>query len=430
MNTQAGAGTSLFTNALIWFGAAVSIAEIEVGTQLASSAAGGRLGMVLSAILIGHLLGGFLLYLVSRIGGALRRSGMDCAKVPFGRAGGGFFAGANLLQLVGWTAVMIASGAAAAQPLVPESVPFGALCAGLGVLVALWIYIGLGHAVKINAAAMALLFVLTVALSVRVCGGGAPAAPAAGAPAEGLDFWAVLELSLAMPLSWLPLAADYAKEARRPRAAAALSAVVYTVTSCWMYGIGLAGAYCLGDAVFASILQKAGLGIGALIIVVFSTTTTTFLDAYSAGESAKSLVPRVHAKLFGVLVCGMGVALAVWGVMDRYFGFLLLIASVFAPMVAVQLTDWFLVGGRASDRRRSAVNAAGWLVGFAVYHLCLGAASPIAMLCPAWEKALAGLASPLGASLPAMVCAAAVPACAHALRRGYARRLSRYARAH
>ena len=140
MNTQAGAGTSLFTNALIWFGAAVSIAEIEVGTQLASSAAGGRLGMVLSAILIGHLLGGFLLCLVSRIGGALRRSGMDCAKVPFGRAGGGFFAGANLLQLVGWTAVMIASGAAAAQPLVPESVPFGALCAGLG-----WLFFRAGR---------------------------------------------------------------------------------------------------------------------------------------------------------------------------------------------------------------------------------------------------------------------------------------------
>ena len=95
---------------------------------------------------------------------------MDCVKVPFGRIGASFFAGANVLQLIGWTAVMIATGAGAAQALLP-TVPLWALCVFLGVLVALWIRIGLGNAVKLNTVAMALLFVLSLVLFVRVASG-------------------------------------------------------------------------------------------------------------------------------------------------------------------------------------------------------------------------------------------------------------------
>lgn len=399
-------GTSVFSNGLIWFGAAVSIAEIEVGTQLASSATGGRFGTVLLAMLLGHIAGGLLLFGVGLIGAGMRMNGMDCVKVPFGRIGASFFAGANVLQLIGWTAVMIATGAGAARALLP-TVPFWALCVFLGVLVALWIRIGLGNAVKLNTVAMALLFVLSLVLFVRVASGngGSEVLEAAETP---LGFWDIVELSIAMPLSWLPLIADYTKEAERPVPAVFASALVYTITSCWMYGIGLSAAYCLGKTDIGQIMLLAGPGVIGLLIVVFSTVTTTFLDAYSAGESAKSLEPRMPAKWFGVAVCAAGVALAIYGVMDRYLNFLYLIASVFAPMAAVQLVDYFVLHRRSATSVGSMVSILAWAVGFSVYHLCSGTYSPFVAFFPGLEPVFSKIASPFGASLPAMVAAAIV----------------------
>ena len=407
MNESKDKGTSVFQNGLVWFGAAVSIAEIEVGGQMAGMAGGGRLGEVAAAILIGHAVGGLLLFLVGLIGARARRGAMDCVKTPFGRWGAGFFALANIVQLLGWTAVMVAQGAQAATELLP-GIPFPALAVGIGVLVAAWIFIGLGGVSRINAVAMGLLFALTAFLCVRLFAGGAGAAPdaaAASAAESGGVFWTALELSVAMPLSWLPLIADYTQEARRPVAAAAASATIYTVVSCWMYAIGLGVALAgIGEG-FAASVRAAGVGLAGVVVVVFSTVTTTFLDAYSAGESAKSLWGRLPAKGFGVAVCALGTLLAIFVGMDHYLDFLYLIASVFAPMAAVQVVDWFVVGGAQRPRtpileaRRPrdpileaqrprapgqlAVNLVAWLVGLAVYHLSLHYASPVGATLPA-----------------------------------------------
>lgn len=415
-------GTSALGCGLIWFGAAVSIAEIEAGAALAPAAAGGRGWTVAAGILLGHLFGGALLFLAMWLGARTRRSGMDCAKVPFGRAGGAFFAALNLLQLVGWTAVMVAQGAGAAGELLGPRVPFAAACAGIGALVAAWIYVGLRGVGRINSVAMGLLFALTALLFVSLLASGGKGAGGAAEPMPGLVFWFVFEMSVAMPLSWLPLAADYTKDARRPAAACAAAALVYSLVSCWMYGIGLvAAAYGSIPAAFRH-LGSAGLGIAALLVIVFSTVTTTFLDAYSAGESARSLWSRVPARPFGVAVVALGTLLAARGAMDRYMDFLYLIASVFAPMAAALLVGGFAAARRGAasvGRGAAAWNYAAWAAGFAVYHACLGADSPLVAAVPAAAEALGGWSSPAGATLPAMAASAllALPAALAAGRR-------------
>ena len=400
MNENSAKGTSVFQNGLVWFGAAVSIAEIEVGGQLAGQAAGGRLGQVAAAIVIGHIIGGVLLFLVGLIGAQSRCGAMDCVKTPFGRWGAGFFAIANIVQLLGWTAVMVAQGAQAAMELLP-GVPFTALAVGIGLLVAAWIFIGLGGVSRINAVAMGLLFALTAFLCVRLFGEGAESgAIEVDDAASGGVFWTALELSVAMPLSWLPLVADYTKDAERPVAASAASAAIYTVVSCWMYAIGLGVALAgLGDS-FAAGVRAAGVGLAGVLVVIFSTVTTTFLDAYSAGESAKSLWNRLPAKGFGVAVCALGTILAIFVGMDHYLDFLYLIASVFAPMAAVLVVDelraraWSTEPAGAAQRPRTprevVVNLVAWAVGLAVYHVALA---------KGW---------PIGATLPAMAAAAAM----------------------
>lgn len=104
-----------------------------------------------------------------------------------------------------------------------------------------------------------------------------------------MSFGAAVELAVAMPLSWAPLISDYTREAEKPFQATLASTLTYGVVSCWMYVIGMGAAIYTGEYDIAQIMVKAGLGIAALVILVLSTVTTTFLDAWSAGISAESL---------------------------------------------------------------------------------------------------------------------------------------------
>lgn len=384
MNTSPKS-TSLFHHCILWFGAAVSIAEIEAGMQVASLSANGSSNRLLLAVLLGHLLGGFLLFAAGVLGARLRCNAMECVSRSFGSWGGGFFAIANILQLLGWTAVMVTQGADAVRALFPD-VSLAIPAMGIGALVVAWIFIGLGSG-KLGGIAASLLFVVTLLLTGSVFRLEGALPTEVGGAADSVSFWSALELSVAMPVSWLPLIADYTQNARKPVAASAVSALVYTLVSTWMYGIGLFAGLHSEAQTLADVLRITGIGVAGLLVVVFSTVTTTFLDAYSAGESAKSILPRLSAKAVGVGVAVLGTVLAVVGVMDRYTDFLYLIASVFAPMAAVLLWDAFARSGRPLTRGVMVLNGVAWLVGFAVYHLLLR------------------VESPFGASLPSMAIA-------------------------
>lgn len=346
MNRQ---GTGIFANGLIWFGAAVSVAEIEAGIQSGNN---------WKALILGHLLGGALLFAVGLIGAKARLNAMDSTASAFGKNGAKFFALLNLLQLIGWTSVMIAQGTSALCGL---ELPLNAtlLSVGLAILVAVWIFIGLKDSAHIATVAMALLAVLVGILTFRLVG---QASAASSTATETLSFWAAFELSVAMPLSWLPLVSDYTKNAERPFAATATSAIVYTLVSIWMYAIGILIASSGAENLPAAILS-VGLGIPGILIVVFSTVTTTFLDAYSAGESAKTLCGKLNPKIVGVVVCALGVILSASGIIDRYATFLYLIASVFAPMAAVFAVSHYVV-----KRPLPVWNIVAWAFGFGIYQ--------------------------------------------------------------
>lgn len=353
--------TSALENGLIWFGAGVSIAEILTGTYFAPLG----FGKGLLAILAGHIIGCALLFLAGLIGGKVRRSAMETVKMSFGEKGCLLFAVLNIVQLVGWTAIMIYDGALAADGV--WSVGSWFWCLVIGGLIVLWVLIGIRNLGKINTLAMAALFILTLILSWVVFGGG-------GVPdlsGEGMTFGAAVELAVAMPLSWLPLISDYTREAREPVKATAVSAAVYGLVSCWMYLIGMGAAIFTGEADIAQILVKAGLGAAGLLIIVFSTVTTTFLDAWSAGISSESVSARISGKWFAVGAAVLGTAGAVLFPMDDITDFLYLIGSVFAPMIAIQIADFFILRKNHAGRAVDWVNMAVWAVGFVLYRLLM-----------------------------------------------------------
>lgn len=365
--------TSVFENGLIWFGAGVSIAEILTGTYLAP------LGFSkgLTAIILGHIIGCLMLFLAGVIGGKARRSAMETVKMSFGQKGSLLFSVLNVLQLVGWTAIMIYDGALAADGVVTAGKWIW--CLVIGALIILWIMIGITNLGKVNVIAMTALFILTLILCKVIFFNGGAIGMAAD---DSMTFGAAVELSVAMPLSWLPLISDYTREAKEPVKATAVSAIVYGVVSSWMYVIGMGAAIYTGEYDIAQIMLKAGLGIVGLLIIIFSTVTTTFLDAWSAGISSESIVAKLKGKHVAVAVTVIGTIAAIVYPMDNITDFLYLIGSVFAPMIAIQIADFFILKKDTSESVVNVPNLIVWVVGFVAYRYLMTVDIPVGNTLP------------------------------------------------
>ena len=356
--------TSVFSNGLIWFGAGVSLAEILTGTYFAPLG----IGKAMAAILLGHLIGGLMMFAAGMIGAKERKSAMETVKMSFGEKGSLLFAVLNVLQLVGWTAIMIYDGALAADGVLHIGNWVWALV--IGILIIVWIFIGLTNLGRLNTVAMAALFILSLVLFKVIF--------------FNSDFvMLITELAVAMPLSWLPLISDYTREAEKPFAATLVSVLVYSLVSIFMYMIGMGAAIFTGEYDIAQIMLKTGFGVVGLLIIVFSTVTTTFLDAYSAGVSSVSISSKIQEKWAAIVVTVIGTAAAIVYPMDNITNFLYLIGSVFAPMIAVQIADYFIL--KKADAEKSAFqwrNLVVWLAGFMIYRILMQVDTPVGNTLP------------------------------------------------
>lgn len=360
----------------IWFGAAVSLAEILTGTFFAPLG----FGRGVAAIVLGHVIGCALFWLAAYIGAATGKSAMETVKLSFGKYGSFIFSISNVAQLIGWTSIMIVSGAAAATFLVP-ALGQAAWCLIIGALIVLWVALGVKHMSRIQTVAAVLLFGLTLLMSFVIFGG--EALSSSGFVGEGtISFGAAVELAVAMPLSWLPVVSDYTRRAKKACAATTVATFSYFFGSCWMFIIGLGAALFAGSADVAIILATAGFGVAGILIVIFSTVTTTFLDAASAGISAQSIIPKLNAKYVGIAAALVGVALAVFAPVASFEGFLYLIGSIFAPMIAILVVDFFILRSDASAMPVNWVNVVLWFAGFALYRFSMGWDIPVGNTLP------------------------------------------------
>ena len=365
--------TSTFSNGLIWFGAGVSIAEIITGTYLAPL--GFKTGII--AIILGHIIGCVMLLLAGLIGGQTGKSSMETAAISFGKKGSSFFAVMNVLQLVGWTGIMIYDASLSAETIFAAGAKLWALI--IGGLIIVWILVGMKTLEKINVVAMLSLFVLTIVLCVQIMKNAGAAVIGAS---DAMTFGGAVELAVAMPLSWYPVISDYTRYAEKPFAATLVSTITYGLVSSWMFIIGMGAAIFTETSDVAQIMVKAGLGIAGLIIVVVSTVTTTFLDAFSAGVYSVSVYGKINEKHAAVVATVIGTVGACLINMDDITNFLYLIGSVFAPMIAVLIADYFILGHDSSSREFDTGRFVIWIIGFVAYRLLMQVNTPVGNTLP------------------------------------------------
>lgn len=357
----------------LWFAAAVSLAEIATGGLFAE--AGFSLGFFSSVA--GHLVGALFFFGAGWISWKRGKKAIAVCEDSFGPGGPKLFGALNFIQLVGWTAVMIIVGARSMDQVMSSTIGFGSETVWrivLGIMIFAWAVLGPSVIGNANTLAAGALIALCVIISVIVFGPLVSGqASAAAKPGSVFAFGAGFELALIMPLSWLPLVGDYVSGAVKGRRSLLASASAYTVGSIWMYAIGLGAmlAFGTGDPVS---LMKGPWTLAALAVVLLSTLTTAFLDAFSAGISLKAALPKISESAAVIIASVLGAALSLVAPVEQYETFLYLIGSVFAPLYAVLFSD-FLFRREAAPRDRSIPTGryigafVCWAIGVVVYQL-------------------------------------------------------------
>lgn len=191
--------------------------------------------------------------------------------------------------------------------------------------------------------------------------------------AGGMGVLPALDLVIAMPISWLPLVADYARHGKSGGAALRGTWLGYALANMWCYSLGVLVALTLPSKDLVQALLLAQGGLIALSLILIDEVDNAYGDTYSGAVSAHSLLPRFGVRAWGLLVAALCTGLALVLPMHSLEPFLLLLSSVFVPLFGVILGRLAFGANApallASARRVNAAPVAIWVVGIAVYHL-------------------------------------------------------------
>ncbi|MDP4856461.1 MAG: putative hydroxymethylpyrimidine transporter CytX [Desulfobacterales bacterium] len=371
---------------LLWAGVGISLAEIWAGGFLAPM--GFWAGFW--AIFLGHVIGNTFMALGGVIGSDHGIMSMVAVRPAFGIRGSNLAAVLNIIQLIGWASIMLIIGGRAGAMLGQSAggllatdyfwivaIGFGTLLWALYTGKPIWKFMQ-------TAAVIALLLVIILMTWVSV---GEFGDNVFSAKPQGMPFMIGLDLVIAMPISWMPLVADYARFAKKSAPAFWNTWWGYFLISSWMYLLGLMATLATGAsdpaALILQVMGRIGLALPALVMVIFSSITSDFPDVYSATCSMLNISRRVGATtiMWGAGILAILVALVF--PMEQYENFLLFIGSMFVPLFGVVLTDYFLIRGRRLDLEAlyaargsywhiggfNMTAIAAWFSGFALYWL-------------------------------------------------------------
>ncbi len=372
--------------AILWADLGIGLLVLVAGSLLVP---GLGLAQALAAIVVGTLVGNLLLALAGVVGSDTGVPTMVALRPSLGLRGSWLPSVLNVVQLIGWAAFEVLIMAQAANAIVQTLFGWSNYLVWalfFAVLATVMAVLGPVTIVKqwLEKVGVWVVLATTVWLSWYLATHYDLAALFAQPGTGDLSFWAGVDLVVAMPVSWLPLVADYSRFARRSRDAFWGTYLGYFIANVWFYSLGavLMLALKLADP-FDLTPAIAALGGGwlALLIILVDETDNAFANIYSTAVSAQNVFPRLP---FRAVAVGIGAVVAVLAAtlpLADYEWFLLLIGSVFVPLFGVLAADYFILRRRryqVSQMYRdggaywytSGVNPAGlvaWALGVVAY---------------------------------------------------------------
>jgi NCS1 family nucleobase:cation symporter-1 len=385
-------------HASLWFSLGVGLLVMQIGAYLVP-AVGSRDAVI--AIILGSLVGSGLLAWTAKLGCDSGLTSAGLMHTTYGSLFARLPILLNIAQLIGWTTfelVIMRDGTAA---IGKQS--FGLALDGTGGMVATTLLWGLVLTLLLAGSMTQLVrkiisrFGLPLVIASLVWltwqfGGQLQAQGFAtfwARPGDGsMSMLSAMDLVIAMPVSWLPLVADYARHGRSGRSAMSGTWLGYAVANIWCYALGvMVISVSAPDANLVTALLLAQGGLIALSLILVDEIDNAYGDVYSGAVSAHSIKPTFSIRQWGLGLAVLCTGLALVLPMHSLEPFLLLLSSVFVPLYGVILGR--LGVGQPSfapQQRKVDITAALlWIGGIATYHA-------LAKWAPQWGAALPTLA--------------------------------------
>jgi NCS1 family nucleobase:cation symporter-1 len=385
-------------HASLWFSLGVGLLVMQIGAYLVP-AVGSRDAAI--AIVLGSLVGSGLLAWTAKLGCDSGLTSAGLMHTTYGSLFARLPILLNIAQLIGWTTfelVIMRDGTAA---IAQQS--FGLALDGTGGMVAttlLWGVVltlllagSMTQLVRKIISRIGLPLVIASLLWLTWQFGGQLQTQGFEAfwarPGDGsMSMLSAMDLVIAMPVSWLPLVADYARHGRSGRSAMSGTWLGYAVANIWCYALGvMVISVSAPDANLVTALLLAQGGLIALSLILVDEIDNAYGDVYSGAVSAHSIKPAISIRQWGLGLAVLCTGLALVLPMHSLEPFLLLLSSVFVPLYGVILGR--LGVGQpnfAPQQRKVDVMAALlWIAGIATYHA-------LAKWAPQWGSALPTLA--------------------------------------
>ncbi|HSV60251.1 MAG TPA: cytosine permease [Variovorax sp.] len=385
----------------LWFSLGVGLLVMQVGAYLVP-AVGTREAVI--AIVLGSCIGAGLLAWTARLGCESGLASAGLMHRTYGSAFARLPVVLNIVQLVGWTTFELVIMREGTQAIGKQALGFG-LDGTLGTVLTtlLWgaVLLALlaGSMVKLVRRFVSRFGLPLVVLSLLwLTWQFATQLQAQGfeafwsRPGNGsMGLFSALDLVIAMPVSWLPLVADYARHGKRSqgRVGGAFGGtwLGYALANVWCYGLGVLVVSVAqpGTTLVMALLLAQG-GLVALGLILIDELDNAYGDVYSGAVSSHSLQPRLSVRRWGIVIALVCIALALVLPMHSLEPFLLLLSSVFVPLYGVILGRLGLGSAWSPERRVDWSAALIWIAGIAIYHAC-------GKWAPQWGSALPALAT-------------------------------------
>ncbi|MDP9288937.1 MAG: cytosine permease [Thermoproteota archaeon] len=387
---------------VLWSSLGVGLLVFSAGSFLT----GAKFSDAILAIIVGSVAGSLLLALAGKIGSDHAVPSLISTRPSFGVHGAYLPAILNVMQLIGWTTFEIMIMSKAAEMLAGKLIPFYVWTIIIGAFVALLGISGPLTVVKnwLGKFAIWISYASSIIIIIHLLAVG-NLSKVLSSSGNGMSFFSALDIVIAMPISWMPLAADYNRFAKGSKGAFKGTFIGFTLTNILFYfgGVMLGVSDVVG---IIAAIQSIFFGFLLLILLV-DEADNAFADVYSAAVSTQSIFRKIKQLYLIIGFTALSTVLAMTISIANYETFILLIGAVFVPLFGVVLSDYYIVkrrrytesimysasNGDASKIGYPAIIA--WSIGVLLYYL-LSSLSPIYI--PNWP--------PIGATIPSFIVSA------------------------
>lgn len=333
--------------------------------------AGMSLGAALTALLVGTVLGTLGVAAACIPGARTGAPAMVLLRGLFGTRASYLPTIVNIVQLVGWTTFELVIIGTALHQLVPGVARWVFVLAG-GMITTLLALRPLGWIRVLRKYVTIAVLIALVYLFVQLLRHPLPALGAG----SWHGFWIAVDTVVGVAVSWVPLASDYSRHARSPRQAFVAAFAGYSVAHFGCYALGLVAlvtvAHRDADQIFGSFMAIP-LGAVAFAVLAIRELDQSFVDTYSTAVSMQNFRSRLDRRVLALVVGATATVGAIALNIRDYQSFLLLLGSVFVPLLGVLVADYFVTSRMRWDLGENApprwLPLLAWALGFVVYQL-------------------------------------------------------------